>query len=715
MISEKDVDHKIKSQFEKLGYYYFTTFQIEPFKTLFGTLIPDGSLVHENNLLIIENKKSLKQEQEALKQLLKYCQTSVLNGWNENIYCVFGCFECVKIYSYQSQLNQLISEKMKLEELLNGRFSKIEQSIESLFHALHNFIISNINTDDNNELCFLCLAMLLTTMKIDIHNSSDEIIFNVIEKIINDELPELKSLIQTVKHENISILAKQIYNLYAIAGKDVYLKLYQEFCKYSKAKDEKNIVLTPDWIVQIMTNELRLSETESNEKLSIFDPCIGTGSLILGSSDFNCTLYGADINRKMYVLCKGLFMLSNSDYQVFYGDMFKMNFKMKFDRIITNPPYSKKLTGFHAINFISYSIENFLNKDGILVAIFPTNQLKTVPVYQKYKEYIFKNCDILKIINLGRCFKNDAPTTDCSILVCRKVEKPNTVKTLVYNIEFNTDIAKKIPYGGLRFTPYGKELIEKVMKNELFEINETCGIELQINSFDMDWTCLNIKSNIQDDIKNTIIADKLKSCKSAVIQFLDAHVLNGELNFDELIKIITDASIEIKSIQSNMNQTKFKEYRIGDLFEVVTNVKLHAINSNKDQPGEYPLVSASKLNNGVVKYINTFDFDSTDHYLVVSTARLTTGFTSYHNEKFSVGSSVKVLKPIVGTTNALQSKLIVGTTNALQSKTKSLEVISKMKEIANTMTIVLGKIYNQNNPLLTEKLMNEMIIVRNDE
>jgi type I restriction-modification system DNA methylase subunit len=685
-------------------------------------------MVHNDNLLIIENKKSLKQEPEALKQLLKYCQTSMSNGWNENIYCVFGCAEAVKIYTYNQESKEILPVNLNLEEFLNAHFSKIETSSESLFHDLHNFIISNLKIDENNELCFLCLAVLLTTMKINIHTASDDLLFEVIQKIIVKELPELNPLIQTINPENVSILVNKLYRLYAVAGKDVYLKLYQEFCKYSKAKDEKNIVLTPEWIVKLMTNELRIPPT-GQKYLSLFDPCAGTGSLIMGVNNSNCILYGCEINRKMYVLCKGLFMLSDPDFKVFHTDMFKLSFKSKFDRIITNPPYSKKLSGFHAIEFITYSIEHFLKKNGILVAIFPMNQLKTIQTHQKYKEYIFNNCDILKIINLGNCFRD--ASVECSILVVQRTKKPNNVTTIVHTMKFTRSIAYKVPRGSLKFTEFGKDLLNKVMNNELFitnpnDINEPSGIELQITNSEMDWTCNNQDGNDISIIEEFSIKDKVVECKSKVLKYIDQHLceslnLNEDDDFDfvSLNEIISSIRRDMKNVKLEMKQSNFKEWKMCDLFELVSKYRKHKINDGKDLDGEYPLISASAKNNGIAKYINTFDFDGTSPgvgpkgplesnsndvkskivtspigFLVIGTASLLdkAGFTTYHNEKFSVTGDVKVLKPKIISSLKLTPEIL--------------------KQIANYITIKFQRIYNINNKLTTEKLMSETVLVK---
>jgi predicted RNA methylase len=658
-ISEKDVDYKVQQQFEKLGFYYFTTFRNEPYKSLIGRLIPDGLLVHNNNLLIIENKVELKDESKARQQLSTYVETVTSNGWSGDIVCIFGHKDGVKIYD-----RDLNEQQVELNTILEAKFNKITQSVETLFHDLHNFIVKNIKTDDNNELCFLCLALLLTTMKTDVSSASDEVIYMIVKDIVQKDIPELSPLVQNIEPEHISILIKKVYTLYAMVGKDVYLKLYQEFCKYSKANDEKNIVLTPDWIVRLMT---RCLELDPNKKYNIFDPCVGTGSLIMGCADDNNTLYGCEINKKMYVLCKGLFLMSDPRYNVQLKDMFKIKTNVKFDRIIMNPPYTKKLTGKHAIEFITYSVDHFLKDNGILVAIFPTGQLKTIKAYQPYKEYIYNNCDILSVINLGKCF--DDAFIECSILVLRKTCVKNNVNTKIYNFIKSSSLMVKVPYGSYKFTNQGTELYNNILNNK-------CYNELNINDYSMDWTEVSEKMNPIERLKQTIEKLDKPKFKARLYELIDEcfETRNVE-GLEQHVKNI------IERYYSKFETFEYQLYKIGDLFE---NVKTTSCAANNDlNEGMYPLVSSSMKNNGVVKYINEYDLDG--EYLVVSCAREpNTGFTSYHKGKFSVTSCVKVLKP-----------------------KNNIDI----ENIPDYFTKHLSETYNRNNPLTTELLMNEEILL----
>ena len=52
-------------------------------KRLFKKYIPDGWLLNDNNLLIIENKPNDKQFSEGVEQLIKYCKIVKQNKDNE--------------------------------------------------------------------------------------------------------------------------------------------------------------------------------------------------------------------------------------------------------------------------------------------------------------------------------------------------------------------------------------------------------------------------------------------------------------------------------------------------------------------------------------------------------------------------------------------------------------------------------------------------------
>ena len=97
--------------------------------------------------------------------------------------------------------------------------------------------------------------------------------------------------------------------------------------------------------------------TYDNDKIdSVYDPACGSGSLlmkfqkIIGRQNPNLKYYGQEINPTTYNLCRINMFLHHVNYNNFdiqLGDtrLNQMHLDMKFDAIVSNPPYSLKWIG----------------------------------------------------------------------------------------------------------------------------------------------------------------------------------------------------------------------------------------------------------------------------------------------------------------------------------------------------------------------------------
>ncbi|MFA5720457.1 MAG: restriction endonuclease subunit S, partial [Acholeplasmataceae bacterium] len=116
--------------------------------------------------------------------------------------------------------------------------------------------------------------------------------------------------------------------------------------------------------------------------------------------------------------------------------------------------------------------------------------------------------------------------------------------------------------------------------------------------------------------------------------------------------------------------------RVGDYFEQVKSNKNYTIvNSNV---GDYPLISRTSKNNGIVKYIDEFSLDGT--YISVSNGG-SVGYCFVQNGKFSVTTGITILQPKDSKTNLHVWAMLL--TNKLSNK------------------------YSYSNGLTITKLMNE--------
>ena len=127
-----------------------------------------------------------------------------------------------------------------------------------------------------------------------------------------------------------------------------------------------------------------------------------------------------------------------------------------------------------------------------------------------------------------------------------------------------------------------------------------------------------------------------------------------------------------------LNIIKWDKIKISDYFEIV-DIKPSKVSECED--GEYPLISSSKVNNGICNFINTYSIEGDFISVAISGS---VGYSFYQSNKFSITSDIILLKPLKEIDYSLMAILL---TEQLHSK------------------------YSYSNKLTNQKLMNEIINV----
>ena len=127
---------------------------------------------------------------------------------------------------------------------------------------------------------------------------------------------------------------------------------------------------------------------------------------------------------------------------------------------------------------------------------------------------------------------------------------------------------------------------------------------------------------------------------------------------------------------------EFRDVRIDELFEYAGNGKQE---NNYLPDGPYPLISTSSHNNGIIKYVNKYDFDGT--YITI-TFNGSVGTCFIQRGKFTLGH---------------------GQVIALKLKPEYQFLEECLSSLAFAMTMEFRMKYSYNNKLNKERLMNETI------
>ena len=669
--SEKITDHIMLSKFEKVFNVSYNT--VGNLK-LFGSKIPDGWFESEDKLIIIENKKDLKDKRDGLKQLLNYyliaSKTEEFKKYKQ-CFLILGCgtSKDFKYWIYSMDNNNIKETKYKLKDLKTKDY-KPHFDLKEI-HRFNQYLYNcGINLPKNQKTLFV--AAILLCLKVNPRliiflNEKDKgfIIADYMLKLINDYY---KDPIFTKSFEFIKVNLNNEHLFYLINivsidvkkyGIDILKQFYNEFMIYDKNNDSKiGVVLTPHDIVELMVKSLNIKKGES-----VADFCTGTGSFLVEASKYTDNLIGCENGEERYALAKCNFILKDLSIEhLYFNNCFNQQFEF-YDHIILNPPFScnssdngeiEDIYGWRKLKneqkFVIYQLQ-YLKDGGIGCCIIPrSNFNNSTSKSNNFKKILLDNCQIIKIINCNSKVFAPAANVECTICVFKKCKSEDN-KTEIIDYSDDGYIIKD------KARIKQKEANIKSYKTVL--------------KFDDDWN-YNIINNEIPDIKQ-LFYDKIRN-----EYFNDTKIKFNTENSDKIIDLTENFKINIQKI-NDFEVKEWKQIKIGDYFDFVKNYKTFQVQNSED--GEYPLITRSALNNGITKYINDYSLDG--EYLTIAPSG-SSGSTFYHNGKFAVDKMLKVLK---------------------LKKDKNLD----LKLFALMANYYLTKKYNYNNGLSIEKIKSEII------
>ncbi len=190
--------------------------------------------------------------------------------------------------------------------------------------------------------------------------------------------------------------------------RDLLGLIYQGILMEGK-KNKIGSYYTPRDIVRNMTSFISFE----NEEL-LLDPCCGSGSFLLELDAKPHQIFGFDNDEIAVFICKVNLLLKYKAYsfspQIYCINFidnsdFLLQFNIRFDYIITNPPWGASCEALHYIPEItskesfSYFFVNaysFLKENGIIRFLFPESILN-VKVHKDIRSFILKNGTINSI------------------------------------------------------------------------------------------------------------------------------------------------------------------------------------------------------------------------------------------------------------------------------------------------------------------------------
>ena len=639
---------------------------------------PDGWFEIEDKLLIIENKKDLKDKRDGLKQLLNYyliaSKTEEFKKYKQ-CFLILGCgtSKSFKYWIYSMDNNNIKETKYKLKDLKTKDYKPCFDLKE--IHEFNQYLYnSGINLPKNQKTLFV--AAILLCLKVNPRlivflNEKDKgfIIADYMLKIIKEEYKDL-TFAKSFEFIKYNLHNKELFDLINIVsidikkyGVDILKQFYNEFMIYDKNNDSAcGIVLTPHDIVELMVKSLNIKEGES-----VADFCTGTGSFLVEASKYTNNLIGCENGEERYALAKCNFILKDLSIEhLYFNNCFNQQFET-YDHIILNPPFScnssdngeiEDLYGWRSMTkeqkFVIYQLQ-YLKDGGFGCCIIPRNNFNnSTSRCNKFKKILMDNCRILKIIKCNQKLFMPVANVECVICIFKKYTKDENKE------DYETEM---VDYSDDGYVFKDKARIKQKEAN--IKSYKT------VLKFDDDWN-YNDQPKIKIDLKD-IYYEVLKK------KFMIDHKKYSEnFDYEGLGKLILKHQRDIEKLD-DLKVKEWKQIKISDYFEIP---KLKQV-ANKDtyESGEYPLISAGATNDGIIKYINHYDYEG--EYLTVARSG-TAGTTFYQNGRFSICTACKLLKPL---------------------KTNNLN----LKLVALLLNYYLTKKYTYSNTIVNNKLLNEII------
>jgi len=237
------------------------------------------------------------------------------------------------------------------------------------------------------------------------------------EKFISDR----KNVMNLIKSWRLCLNSDLLNFVLPKDEKDIVGLIYQ--CLLLEGdKNKKGSYYTPQNLINKLFQDMPLGKDKK-----YLDPCCGTGSFLLNFNTLPQKIYGFDIDENAVDIAKTnlIIKFSNIEFKpnIYCIDFLKLNNNLlldkrfaniKFDYIITNPPWGTKNSSIYANQFaqivskenFSYFIVksfDFLQDQGKLRLILPESILN-VKVHSDIRKFILSKLSIESIYVFGQSF-----------------------------------------------------------------------------------------------------------------------------------------------------------------------------------------------------------------------------------------------------------------------------------------------------------------------
>ena len=267
-------------------------------------------------------------------------------------------------------------------------------------------LLEENNIEDSRIKSKLLLEYVLNMSKIDLIVNNDKEVDNLIKE-------------KYMKYINEIINGRPIQ----------YIINNQEFMKLNFYVDENVLIPQPDTEI-LVQKAIEIIKNKKDNKLDILDLCTGSGAIGISLKKYidDITVYVSDISEKALEIAKKNAIKNEVEVQYILSDMFSKMDNLKFDFIVSNPPYIKT----DVIKLLSKEVQNepiialdggrdgldfyrtirneaykYLKDSGIILLEIGFDQKNTVSeLFKNDNNYNYENIELFKdLSNIDRVIK----------------------------------------------------------------------------------------------------------------------------------------------------------------------------------------------------------------------------------------------------------------------------------------------------------------------
>lgn len=636
----------------------------------------------------------------------------------------------------------LRNENIEFTTLKNGKSYSLSQYLDFVWEHSQKFASDpdewekeRALFDDVDGWTLVDAFNRIITRKIKHDEENTEFVQKQIEKF-----KELISSIQNKKTKEFAILlASQLYNgVFKVYGKDIDMnKLAFELeNKWNNRTSGNQVAAKGQIYTHTMMKNLIMKIIKDNIKndSTCYDPTCGTGGFCesfyrLCDKDKNLqnvTAYGNEIDNDCSNLAWINGLSSDIDVRVFNYDCFDPEVKdelitpSSIDFLLMNPPFGMNKgkflgmpKGFHweedmdqkriikptEWTFCRYNLESFVKQGGWFAFVIPVSCVSENKQNNYDKERMIEECEIWFVIKIREDIFTPQAGKACCLVIGRYLngwrskEEIETWKTKC--VDFTQDGGEiKRKKGEVE---YDAKEIEKLWMERI--LDNKCLDGICVKAGGEDEALMSILYETNENGKMWYEEKVLKSTDNWIFTKREKiNVNDWKLEFNisienrrHMLFMNTMNKFDVsKCVPLENDNVEWREVRIDELFEVVP-IK-NKENIAKCKEGIYPLIGQSSFNNGIVKYIDHYEFDTNE--ALVSISHDNGGFAFVQKGKFAMTEKMHLMK--------------------LTDKYKHLTE-DDLIYIAFLMTQKFTKLYSYSTKLNNSRLMNETVILPFDK